>query len=179
MRLKNILLINRAPFEHLELDFGDENINILSGINGAGKTTIISYIVDAFYELAKCQFVFKMSQGMETELLSQALDRLHYSYVSNPEFARAVTLKSGILITLSVIVIVVVCAFALYLFFYSIRKRSAIFLKTSACQGELVATICILCTLIPIVVALFRSKYAFSLESLLEILFPFLIQHME
>ncbi len=56
MRLKNMLLINCAPFEHLELDFGDENINILSGINGAGKTTIISYIVDAFYELAKKGF---------------------------------------------------------------------------------------------------------------------------
>lgn len=46
-------MINRAPFEHLELDFNDENVVILSGINGAGKTTIISHIVDAFYELAK------------------------------------------------------------------------------------------------------------------------------
>lgn len=56
MRLKNILLINRAPFERFELDLGDENINILSGINGAGKTTILSYIVDAFYELARIAY---------------------------------------------------------------------------------------------------------------------------
>ena len=56
MRLKNILMINRAPFERLELDLGDENIVLLSGINGAGKTTILSYIVDAFYELAKKGF---------------------------------------------------------------------------------------------------------------------------
>ena len=53
MRLQKIIMINRAPFEHLELDFSDENVIILSGINGAGKTTIISHIVDAFYELAK------------------------------------------------------------------------------------------------------------------------------
>lgn len=56
MRLKNILMINRAPFERLELNLGDENIVLLSGINGAGKTTILSYIVDAFYELAKKSF---------------------------------------------------------------------------------------------------------------------------
>lgn len=56
MRLKSILVINRAPFDRLEIDLGDENIILLSGINGAGKTTILSYIVDAFYELAKKGF---------------------------------------------------------------------------------------------------------------------------
>lgn len=53
MRLTKILIINRAPFDKLELDFDDSNISLLSGINGKGKTTILSYIVDAFYELAK------------------------------------------------------------------------------------------------------------------------------
>ena len=56
MKLQNILVINRAPFNHLELNLGDEQINVLSGINGSGKTTLISYIVDAFYELAKAGF---------------------------------------------------------------------------------------------------------------------------
>ena len=56
MRLKDILLINRAPFSKLRLSFGSERIALLSGVNGAGKTTIISYIVDAFYELAKQGF---------------------------------------------------------------------------------------------------------------------------
>ena len=37
MRLKRIVMINRAPFERLELDFGDENITLLSGINGSGN----------------------------------------------------------------------------------------------------------------------------------------------
>lgn len=53
MRLQSILLINRAPYEKLELQFDKENISLLSGVNGAGKTTILSYIVDAFHELAK------------------------------------------------------------------------------------------------------------------------------
>ena len=35
MRLKSILIINRAPFDRLEIDLGDENIILLSGINGA------------------------------------------------------------------------------------------------------------------------------------------------
>ena len=53
MRLESIIMINRAPFDKLRLDLTDENIVVLSGINGVGKTTILSYIVDAFYELAK------------------------------------------------------------------------------------------------------------------------------
>lgn len=53
MRLKKVLFINRAPFDKLELDFDDSNVFLFSGINGKGKTTILSYIVDAFYELAK------------------------------------------------------------------------------------------------------------------------------
>ena len=48
MRLETIILINRAPFERIQLQFENENMFILSGINGTGKTTILSYIVDAF-----------------------------------------------------------------------------------------------------------------------------------
>lgn len=51
--LEKATFVNRAPFEHLDLDFKEKGINVLSAINGKGKTTILSYIVDAFYELAK------------------------------------------------------------------------------------------------------------------------------
>lgn len=54
--LEKALFVNRAPFEHLELDFKENGINILSAINGKGKTTILSYIVDAFHEIAKIGF---------------------------------------------------------------------------------------------------------------------------
>ena len=49
--LEKAIFINRAPFEHLELDFNEKGINVLTAINGKGKTTILSHIVDAFYEL--------------------------------------------------------------------------------------------------------------------------------
>lgn len=53
MQIQKIIFINRAPFEHLELDFKQNGINVLTAINGRGKTTIISHIVDAFHELAR------------------------------------------------------------------------------------------------------------------------------
>lgn len=54
--LEKAIFINRAPFEHLELDFHEKGINVLTAINGKGKTTILSHIVDAFYELARPNF---------------------------------------------------------------------------------------------------------------------------
>ena len=56
MRLKEIQIYNRAPFDNLLLRFDSSNIAVFSGINGAGKTTIISHVVDAFYEFAKIGF---------------------------------------------------------------------------------------------------------------------------
>ena len=54
--LKKAIFVNRAPFEHLELDFKGRGVNVLSAVNGQGKTTILSHIVDAFYELARPNF---------------------------------------------------------------------------------------------------------------------------
>lgn len=52
MNVEKIIFINRAPFDHLELNFKEKGINVLTSINGKGKTTIISHIVDALHELA-------------------------------------------------------------------------------------------------------------------------------
>ena len=54
--LEKAIFVNRAPFKHIELDFKGNGINVLSAINGNGKTTILSHITDAFYELAKQAF---------------------------------------------------------------------------------------------------------------------------
>lgn len=51
--LEKAIFINRAPFEHLELEFKGKGINVLSAVNGRGKTTILSYVVDALFEMAK------------------------------------------------------------------------------------------------------------------------------
>lgn len=53
LSLVKAIFINRAPFEHVMLDFKEKGINVLSAINGKGKTTVLSHIVDAFYEMAK------------------------------------------------------------------------------------------------------------------------------
>lgn len=54
--LEKAIFVNRAPFEHIELDFKENGVNVLSAINGNGKTTILSHITDAFYELARKAF---------------------------------------------------------------------------------------------------------------------------
>lgn len=85
MQIQKILFINRAPFEHLELDFKLNGINVLSAINGKGKTTIISHIVDAFHELAREAYPLTY-EGKEKKYyrISSSLfniDRLKYSLV--------------------------------------------------------------------------------------------------
>lgn len=62
--VRNIIFINRAPFEKLDLKFID-GINVLSSENGRGKTTIMSYIVDALYEIAKRTYS-KSFEGHDT-----------------------------------------------------------------------------------------------------------------
>ena len=51
--IEKIIFHNRAPFEHLELNFKDKEIIVLNALNGGGKTTILSHIVDGFYEIAR------------------------------------------------------------------------------------------------------------------------------
>ncbi|MDR0761879.1 MAG: AAA family ATPase [Campylobacteraceae bacterium] len=56
-KIKKMVLHNRAPFEHIELSFNDKKmITILSAVNGGGKTTILSHIADAWYEIARLSF---------------------------------------------------------------------------------------------------------------------------
>lgn len=51
--LDKVIIYNNAPFENLSLDFSKDGVNVLTGLNGRGKTTIISYIVDALIEISK------------------------------------------------------------------------------------------------------------------------------
>lgn len=51
--IEKMIFHNRAPFKHLELNFNDKDIIMLNAVNGGGKTTVLSHIVDAFYEMAR------------------------------------------------------------------------------------------------------------------------------
>ena len=84
LSLVKAIFVNRAPFEHLELDFKKQGINVLSAINGNGKTTILSHITDAFYELAKKVFHNEF-EGRENKYyrLSSSLYNLN---LANPSY---------------------------------------------------------------------------------------------
>ncbi len=68
MKVKRIVIINRAPFDILDLNFSNKQVVSLTGINGSGKTTILSHLVDAFYEFAKKAFHNEFSGIMEGKL---------------------------------------------------------------------------------------------------------------
>ena len=43
--IERIIFKNRAPFENLDLIFNENEIAVLTAVNGQGKTTILSHIV--------------------------------------------------------------------------------------------------------------------------------------
>lgn len=53
MYIERVIISNRAPVENLDLSLEDKTINILTAINGRGKTTILSYIMDAWVEFTR------------------------------------------------------------------------------------------------------------------------------
>jgi predicted ATP-binding protein involved in virulence len=54
--VERIIIRNRAPFESLDLTFNENEIAVLTAVNGRGKTTILSHIVDAWHEMARSYF---------------------------------------------------------------------------------------------------------------------------
>ncbi|TAN70709.1 MAG: hypothetical protein EPN17_04375 [Methylobacter sp.] len=58
---------NRAPFEKLEMHFEENEIAVLTAVNGRGKTTILSHIVDAFHEMTRPFFPTEY-EGRENKL---------------------------------------------------------------------------------------------------------------
>jgi predicted ATP-binding protein involved in virulence len=60
--IEKIIIVNRAPFKKIELDFKENEIAILTAINGSGKTTILSHIVDAWYEMVRPHFPGEFEQ---------------------------------------------------------------------------------------------------------------------
>ncbi len=80
IHLLKAIFINRAPFDKLELDFYENEISVLSAINGKGKTTILSHIVDAFHEIARPHFQNEY-EGKENKFyrVSSAIHNLEQS----------------------------------------------------------------------------------------------------
>lgn len=51
--VERIIIKNRAPFDSIDLEFNEKSISVLTALNGKGKTTILSYIMDAWVEITK------------------------------------------------------------------------------------------------------------------------------
>lgn len=51
--LQKAVFKNRAPFQNLIMNFSENDVSLISSENGKGKTTILSHIADAFFEMAK------------------------------------------------------------------------------------------------------------------------------
>lgn len=81
--LEKAIFINRAPFNKLVLDFCENEIAVLSSVNGKGKTTILSHIVDAFHEIARPNFPNEF-EGKENKYyrVSSAIHNLDQSQPS-------------------------------------------------------------------------------------------------
>lgn len=65
MQLKELVFYNRAPFEEIRLTFDNNAIAVLTAINGKGKTTILSYLMDSWVEMTRDVFT-KTYEGKET-----------------------------------------------------------------------------------------------------------------
>lgn len=74
--LETAIFKNRSPFNKLELEFSENEIAVLSAINGKGKTTIISHLADAFYEMAKPHFTDIIEDKSQYYRVSSALFNL-------------------------------------------------------------------------------------------------------
>jgi predicted ATPase len=56
MYLERAIFVNRAPFDKLDINFLENEIAVISAVNGRGKTTLLSHLADAFYEMARPNF---------------------------------------------------------------------------------------------------------------------------
>ena len=80
--LKNLIISNKAPFQNLSINFERNGVGVLSGINGQGKTTILSHITDSFFELAKIGF----SKLRKNEAYYRISSPLHALDFARPSF---------------------------------------------------------------------------------------------
>lgn len=81
--IEKLLFVNRAPFDNLDINLSENEIAVMTAVNGRGKTTIISHIVDAFHELAKNWFPGSF-EGKENKYyrVTSAMNQLNHTLPS-------------------------------------------------------------------------------------------------
>lgn len=103
--ISRVIIFNRAPFERLDLSFEKNSISVLTGINGQGKTTILSYIVDSWYELVRDYYSneFKGKEGIYFRVAASmyVMDRtkpsiVYVRYNVDEQFVDYLNIEDGI-----------------------------------------------------------------------------------
>lgn len=139
----------------------------------------------SFYENAKSSFIFKASQGTNTELISQSFSRIYQSnLLINPDFAHQTTLKTGGIIFFSLFALIFVMGLFLSKSIGELsRKRNRInrvysnytLTQRSQVLIYLIGVMSIFIIILPVIISLLKSKYHFSLEIVGESSFVFII----
>ncbi len=135
----------------------------------------------SFYEEVKSQFIFKASQGTNTELINHWLNRNYQSnLLINPEYANQFTFKTGLLVfVLAMLAFALIGGIALFLF--RIFSRISVAKsplsnpsKNSQYFSVLFGVLSLLIIVMPVIVALTKGKYNFG-ENVSSLVFPFFL----
>lgn len=135
----------------------------------------------SFYEDAKSQFIFRASQGTETELIYHWLGRTYQSnLLIDPIYANQSVFKTGVIVFLITLLMALALGFlALFSFRILSKIKSSIRIplqptgfKNRNRNSFLLAILCIATIVAPIILVLLKSQYNFS-NDLFDVAFPF------
>ncbi len=137
----------------------------------------------SFYEDVKSQFIFKASQGTNTEFINHWLNRSYQTdLLINPGYANQVAFKAGLVIFFVAIAgfgLMGGVALAIFKLVSKLKSRESSVKKSVQSGGNnygssVLLILCLLIILTPALAALLKAKYDFS-ESISSLGFPFLI----
>jgi ABC-type sugar transport system permease subunit len=135
----------------------------------------------SFYEDAKNQFIFKTSQGMNTELISQVFARTYQSnLIINTGFANSSVFSLGMFTFVAALLVIVLTGAGIFFIFKLLQENKLCFKAVQKLQKDektnpTVAICCLITIITPVLIALIKSKYSFSINILSEITMPFLL----
>lgn len=138
----------------------------------------ISFVF-SFYEDAKNQFIFKTSQGMNTELISQVFARTYQSnLIINTTFANNSIFNLGIFTFVVALFVIVLTGIGIFFTFNRLQKNKHCFKGTPELHkykkpNPFIVVCCLITIILPVLIALIKSKYSFSINILSEIAMPF------
>jgi len=131
--------------------------------------------VFAFYEESKIAYLFKVSQGTNSELITNWLTRNYQTnLLVNPDYARTLIFDASAFVLISAIVGLILLFLVLYYFikkitglkFYpekqSLKNSKGLFQKVSLILGSLLSII----ALTPLILSFFKISFSFNFSQL-------------